>query len=101
MPGRYTPWDRDLPYQRQSELFTTYLLEDTASVIRQLFDSLAEVETIRVCVRDPSEPHRPLIEGTISRAGLPQVRDCRSAAMSLKLLGACYTVRDGCLQPLR
>jgi hypothetical protein len=94
------PWDRDLPRERQAELLATQLLEDTVSVIRRLFNTLPEVDTIRISVREPSEPHNVLLEGTVTRAALRRVRECPSPAMSLKLLGVYYRLIDGSLEPL-
>jgi hypothetical protein len=94
------PWDRDLPRERQAELFAIQLLEDTVSDIRRLFASLPELDTIHIAVREQPEPHHLLLQGTVTRAAVRQVRDCPSPAMSLKLLGVCYRLMDGSLEPL-
>jgi len=94
------PWDRDLSQERQAEFFAVQVLEDTVMVIKRLFDSLAEVDTIHICVLEPYQPHQLLLEGTVSRAAAQECLACPSPAMSLKLLGIRYRLSNGRFEPL-
>jgi hypothetical protein len=90
------PWDRDLPVERRAELFTAELLADTVVVIRQIFERLAEIDTVQIRVLEPAEPHKTVLAGTVCRDDLDATWGCPSPAMSLKLLGLEYRVSDGC-----
>jgi hypothetical protein len=81
------PWDRDLPVERRAKLFAADLMADTVVAIRQMFERLAEIDAIQVRVLEPTEPHETVLAGTVCRDDLNATRDCRSPAMSLKLLG--------------
>ena len=94
------PWDRDLSPERQARVFANQLLEDTVTAIRRLFDSLPEVDSIHIAVREPLPMRRTLLEGAVSRLAVGECAACQSAAMTLKLLGICYRLNDGCLEPL-
>jgi len=94
------PWDGDLGPERQAQLFASRLLDDTATAIRRLFDALPEVDSIRILVREPAPAHETLLEGTVSRAAVGECAGCRSPAMMLKLLGVCFRLNDGRLEPL-
>ena len=89
------PWDRDLPIERRAELFTAELMADTVAAIRQIFESLAEIDAIQIRVLEPAEPHKTVLAGTVCRDDLNATRDCPSPAMSLKLLGLQHCVSDG------
>jgi hypothetical protein len=94
------PWDLDLSQERQAEIFAIQLLEDTVMMIRQLFGSLPEVDAIHIRVLEPLQSQRMLLEGTVSRATFQGCHACQSPAMSLKLLGICYKLTSGRLEPL-
>jgi len=94
------PWDEDLAPDRKAELFVVESLSDTIVAICRMFDRLPEVDTIRIRVLQPTEPHNTLLAGTVHRADLHASRRCPSPAMSLKLLGIRYRVTDGAFEPL-
>ena len=94
------PWDRDLPEERQTQLFAARLLDDTVMRVRLLFCALPDVDTVRIKVLEPRPRGGALLEGTISRARLHDCETCRSAAMCLKLLGVAFQLRDGRLEPM-
>jgi len=94
------PWDEDIPAERQAHLFTARLLDDTVVRIHRMFTEFTELDSLHVRVLAPTPDGGTLLKGTISRAALQACQGCRSAAMSLKLLGVDYRLRDGRLEPL-
>jgi hypothetical protein len=89
------PWDGDLPVGRRRERFTTALIADTVTAIRHVFEQLAEVDVLQIRVFAPNESRRAILAGTVCRDDLNAAEDCRSPAMSLKLLGVQYHLADG------
>ena len=93
-------WDEDLPVDRQAQLFTARLLDDTVTRIRRLFMTQPEIDTVRIRVLEPGPGRRALLDGAVAREQLRDCDGCRSAAMCLKLLGVHYRLRDDRLEPL-
>jgi hypothetical protein len=93
-------WDTDLPEDRQAQILATRLLEDTLLRIQRAFAELSELDSLSVCIREPLPRGARLIDGTVSREALKRCESCRSPAMSLKLLGLNYRLRDGRLTPI-
>jgi hypothetical protein len=89
------PWDCDLPIEQRAELFTAGLIADTVVAIRQLFEDLAEVDVIQICVLAPNDPDMTILAGTVCRDDLNAAVGCPSPAMSLRLLGLQHRLVDG------
>jgi hypothetical protein len=50
------PWDRDLPRERQANLcIPAGVLDDTLFMVRSGLRRTVEIDTLRICVLEPSE----------------------------------------------
>jgi hypothetical protein len=93
-------WDRDSPPQRQAELFCEQTINDTDVAIFRLFEMLPEIEAIAVRVVEPEAAKCVILSGTVLREDLVRAELQSSPRMRLKLLGVCYRIVGGHLEPL-
>ena len=86
------PWDRDLPPERQAELFTNQCLEDLDAVIPRLFEQLPEIDVLEIGVLQRGSSKR-IMGGTINRTDLV-IQSGSSVGMRLRTLGINYRRGD-------
>lgn len=86
------PWDRNLSPEETIRAFNEQSISDTEAAVTRLFRAIPQVDTIELCVIHPLTK-TPLMEGTVSRSSLLDMRtfNLRSSRMRLLQLGLrCY-----------
>ena len=95
------PWDRDLPPDRQTELFLEQALRDTDVAILKLFQTLPEIEQIAIRVFDAHDSTKVILEGMVTREDALATDTSGSLRLRLRMLGIQYSrIVDGQLEPL-
>ena len=93
------PWDRELPAERQRDLFVRQVLSDIDAALGRLFSALPEVEALDVRVLDPHSAEM-IVSGLVFRSSLSACRP-RSNRMWLSQLGLEFRLRDNHFETLK
>jgi hypothetical protein len=93
-------WDRDMPAERQAELFCEQTIGDADAALTTLFRILPEIDAIVVQVVEPWPAGRVILAGTVLRETVLGSSLPSSPRMRLKMYGLRYEIVAGHLEPL-
>lgn len=86
---RLHPWDRNLPSSERELAFEQQTLTDIEAAILRLFERLPHIDALQICVLGPKS-ETAIVEGTVHRSDLAEVRPLLSVGMRLRDLGLRY-----------
>jgi hypothetical protein len=85
------PWNRDLPPERQAELFLEQALQDTDAAILRLFQTLPEIGQIEIQVLDAQDSTKVILGGIVAREEALATDTSVPLRLRLRMLGVQYS----------